>query len=103
MNTGESPGISAFVSGNLSEQSGCAVVRLVGAVSRRLPEQPTDPRSDITVHLSGEMLIAPRHGRVGPAHDSHYRPLGHLQDEQDRGVCVSSVVEPSVSQPSAIE
>ena len=45
--------------------------------------------------LIHDVLVPGGHGRTGPAHDRHHRPLGHTKQEEDgRGRVASSVEAP---------
>lgn len=50
-----------------------------------------------------DVLIPRDHGRAGPTHDGHHRPLWHAEDKQHSRCGVAGVMETGVTHASAFQ
>ncbi len=70
---------------------------LIGAA----PEQLAHSVRHAVQDREREVLVAGHHRRVRPAHQAHDRPLGHTQNQQDRGRRMPRVMQPALAKPGS--
>jgi hypothetical protein len=57
-----------------------------------LPEQAAEPVGAVVAQHCGDVLVAPGHGGVGPAHEFHDGTFWHTEKQQHGGGGVARVV-----------